>query len=700
MKALNQKKAFLCVAAAMLCFVCAAQKIKVACVGDSVTYGLTIEDRENDSYPAQLQRLLGDGYEVGNFGKSGATLLNKGHRPYNQQDEYKAALEFAADIVVIHLGLNDTDPRNWPSYRDEFVQDYISLIEDFREANSDCKIWICRLSPINNHHPRFKSGTRDWYWQIQPAIETIAEAAGCKLIDLQEGLYPRPDLLPDAIHPTAEGAAIIAKTVFSSLTGNYGGLKMPGIYTDHMVLQRDKPLRIAGTANAGERVTVKFAGQKRTALTGDNGKWEVTLDPLAASFKPAVLKVSANSGKLEFEDVLVGDVWLCSGQSNMQFRLKMSVKEEVEEQLAYAASSPSIRLFNMKGRWPTDDIVWPKNVLDSLNRLEYYSAGPWTLCDERTAAEFSAIGFSFGRMLSDSLKVPIGLINNAVGGAPAEAWIDRKTLEFGLPDILYDWTKNDLIQRWVRERSAKNVSASDKRFQRHPYEPCYLFEAGNLPLDRFPIKGVIWYQGESNAHNVEAHEVLFPLLTESWRAYWQEDLPFYFVQLSSIDRPSWPWFRDSQRRLEENVPNCWMAVSSDLGDSLDVHPRRKQAIGERLARQALNHTYGRDIVSSGPVFKEAEFDGRNVILSFDNAEGLKTSDGGPLITFEVAHYEGLYKPAHAEIVGDKIKVWSDEIDEPRYVRYGWQPFTRANLVNGEGLPASTFRAEIGQEAAE
>ena len=176
----------------------AATPIRVACVGNSVTYGLGIDNREKNSYPAQLQQLLGEEYEVRNFGKSGSTLLKKGHRPYTEQGEYEEALTWKPDQVIIHLGLNDTDPRNWPNYQDDFVSDYLSLIDSFREVNPNVRILICRLTPITPAHPRFKSGTRDWYAQIQKKIETIASISGCQLIDLQKGLYCRPDLLPAA----------------------------------------------------------------------------------------------------------------------------------------------------------------------------------------------------------------------------------------------------------------------------------------------------------------------------------------------------------------------------------------------------------------------------------------------------------------------------------------------------------------------
>lgn len=257
-----------------------AQKIKVACVGNSVTYGYGIKNRETNCYPAQLQRMLGDAYKVENFGHSGATLLNKGYRPYTQQEAYQKALKFAGDYVIIHLGLNDTDPRAWPNYRDDFVRDYLSLIESFRKANPRCKVWVCRMTPISHRHPRFKSGTRDWYWMEQALIEEIARIAGATLVDLQEGLYDRPDLLPDALHPNAEGADILARTVYGALTGDYGGLQLPAIYSDRMVLQRDQPLPISGIANQGEKVTVTLAGQRKETVAGTNGKWTVTLDPL------------------------------------------------------------------------------------------------------------------------------------------------------------------------------------------------------------------------------------------------------------------------------------------------------------------------------------------------------------------------------------------------------------------------------------
>lgn len=672
-------------------------KTRVACVGDSVTFGMKIEDREQNCYPTRLQELLGDNYDVRNFGHSGTTLLNRGHNPYTKVSEYSDAIDFKADIAIIHLGLNDTDPRDWPDFSEDFVSDYLSLIEDFRKANSNCKVYICRMTPIFHTHWRFKAGTREWYRQEQVVIEEIAKIAGTPLIDLQASLYSRPDLLPDALHPNAEGAQIMANLIYSALTGNYGGLQMADIYSDNMVLQCDRPLRISGTADAGEEVTVKLGKQKVSATTAFNGRWEVVLKPLKASFKPLTLEISTKNRKLTYNNVLAGEVWLCSGQSNMAFRVNESVEEEIKAQMEYAANAKAIRLFDMTPICTTDNTEWDAATLEKVNRLEYYKPTQWVECNPENAARFSAVGFAFGRMLADSLDRPIGLVHNAIGGSPTESWIPRHILEAEFVDIMYDVRNNPLIQEWVRGRNALNISKSENKMQRHSYDPCYLFEAGVMPLDKFPIKGVIWYQGESNAHNIEAHERLFTLLVDSWRENWSNSqMPFHFVQLSSINRPSWPRFRDSQRRLAQKIDHCEMAVCSDLGHPWNVHPTHKRDVGERLARQALKYDYGfTKIVSAGPELVSATCDKEGAVsLTFNNANGLKTSDGEALRHFEIAEYDGLYYPAEASIENGKVILKSDKVTKPHFVRYAWQPFTDANLVNGENLPASTFKAEI------
>ncbi len=668
----------------------AKEKIRVACVGNSVTYGYLLPEREKNCYPARLQTMLGDNYDVRNFGHSGATLLNKGHRPYMKLPEFRAAVDYKADIVVIHLGLNDTDPRNWPNYSEEFIPDYRAMIDSFRTANPKAKIWICEMTPIFHGHSRFDSGTREWHEQIQESIVRVAKGAGTGLIDLYTPLHKRPDLFPDALHPNPEGALILAQTVYAALTGNYGGLSLPPVYSDGMVMQREQPFCISGMANAGEKVSVDFLGRKTSVRANERGEWTVAYAAQKAS-GPHVLSVKAKSGEVTVSDIYFGEVWLCSGQSNMEFRLGQI--KTAKEDLA-AATSERIRFYNMPQKASTNAVEWDKETLDLVNALHFVQPSTWEKCTPEAAAKFSAIGYHFGRILADSLDCHIGLICNAVGGSATENWIDRGTLEREISPILRNWRGNDYIQPWVRERANQNTKQATDKLQRHPYEPAYLFESAMLPLEHLPgLRGVIWYQGESNAHNVELHERLFTLLESSWRAFFNDaDLPFYFVQLSSIGtRPSWCHFRDSQRRLAESLPYTWMAVSSDKGDYYDVHPRDKRDIGLRLAFQALKHSYGRSgICSQGPTFRSMTVEGADLRLYFDNAEGLR-GEKGEITGFEVAGEDGIYHPAKAVVSGKTLLVRSTAVAAPRAVRYGWKPFTEANLVNAAGFPCSTFR---------
>ncbi len=670
----------------------ARNKIKVACVGNSVTYGYKLPNRETQAYPVQLQQMLGKDYDVRNFGHSGATLLYKGHNPYVKLPEFKAAINYKADIVVIHLGLNDTDPRNWPHYADEFIPNYRALIDSFRVANPNSKIWICLMTPIFHDHPRFDSGTRLWHSMIQQRIQQIAQTYNVGLIDLYTPLHPYPNLFPDALHPDAEGANILAKTVYSNITGTFGGLTLPATYGSEMVIQRQRPITFHGKANVGEEVNVNFHGLKAQAITNKQGQWSVTF-PAEEAGGPYQLSFKAKSGKQTFNNVYVGEVWLCSGQSNMELVIPRTATAQAD--LAAADTCSRLHLYNMPSIIPTYAIEWDSTRLDSVNHLLYVQAGEWERSNAKAAQKFSSIAFNYGRILADSLGCHVGIISNAVGGSGCENWIDRSTLEEFFPAILRNWKQNDFIMRWMRDRAALNTKRAQSKLQRHPYEPAYLFESAILPLERYNIRGVLWYQGESNAENIEVHERLFPLLEKSWRKYFnQPSLPFYTVQLSSIaTRPSWPHFRDSQRRLADADDYTWMTVCSDLGDSLDVHPRQKWQVAYRLAQSALYHTYHHPTTPSGPCYSHFEAKGANATLYFTNALNMHPAHGSRVIGFEVADEDGIYHSAEAFVNGTTITVHSNEVKNIKAIRYGWQPFTHANLINGTGLPASTFLDE-------
>lgn len=670
-----------------------AEPVKVACVGNSVTFGYKIENRAN-TYPAQLQRLLGDFYRVENFGHSGATLLQKGHNPYRKMPAYEKALTFEPDIVVIHLGLNDTDPRNWPKFRDDFTKDYIELIRSFQEKNPAAKVWICRMTPIFSWHPRFKSSTRMWYDQVQAEIERVAKVTGVPLIDLNTPLYNRPDLFPDALHPTDEGAGIIAKTIYSSITGNYGGLQLPDIFTNNMVMQRNRPVKFWGIADVATEVIVHFAGKTKKTQTGHNGKWTIDFPPMKTG-GPYSATIENEKASIRLTNILVGEVWICSGQSNMAFLLRDAAT--AREDIPRTANS-QLRFFDQKEIAPTAAVEWNDSVLTQVNRLDYYHPATWTLSDSVTASRFSAVAYHFGRMLQEQLGVPVGLIQNAIGGSPTEAWIDRKTMERNplLVDFFSNWNNNDFVDGWVRERGMQNIARAGRNpFQQHPYKPSYLFETAMAPYAGYPIAGAIWYQGESSANNVELHEQLLPTMVESWRNAWGESFPFYYVQLSSMERgrESWGHFRDSQRRLMKRIARTGMAVSSDLGNRTDVHPRQKKEVGERLARWALSDSYGKNIRKSGPLFKEVRFEEEKAVVTFGETKRLRTSDNKSVRDIELAGEDKMFHPATAMIRGNALEVTCDKVPHPAFVRYGWSSYTNGNLVNEAGLPASTFSSE-------
>ena len=694
----------------------ARKVVRVACVGNSITYGTGIANREQDAYPAQLQRMLGKDYVVGNFGKPGATLLRHGHRPYFQQTEFRDAMQFKGDIAVIHLGINDTDPRNWCNFRDEFVGDYVALMDSLRQANPKVRIILSRLTPIRYDHPRFDSGTELWRREISETIDRIAASQGVELIDFYQPLIAHPDWLSDGIHPDSRGAKALAETVYKGITGNYGGLQLSALFSDGMVLQRGG-CYIQGVANAGANVVVSYDGKELGKTVANNrGEWRIWA-VLSQPVERGTLTVAAGREVKRFKDVAVGEVWLCSGQSNMAFKVKQAA---TAQQTLTQCNDNGLRLYNMSPRWETDNVSWDSTALAEVDQLRLFEARPWSVASPESVGDFSAVAYYMGKMLRDSLKVPVGIVCNAVGGTPTEAWVDRPVLEQRFSQIFRNWRGNDFVMDWVRGRAAKNVALRPEA--RHPYHPAYCYEAGMHPLEGYTFKGVAWYQGESNAHNATTYAQLLRLLEESWTQRFTQTAqatarvsegldsltpalrvqqltfarqrPFYLVQLSSIERPSWAWFRETQRSLAQEL-HLPLIVTSDKGLRHDVHPPYKAEVGERLARAVLHNDYGFAQSPLSPEVTAAHRAGSSVWLTLAAPMRLTTSDKLPMRTFEMAGVDERFYPAVAEVTaGGQIVLSSSAVPTPRYVRYGWQPFSEGNVVSSEGLPLSTFRLVV------
>jgi sialate O-acetylesterase len=489
------------------------------------------------------------------------------------------------------------------------------------------------------------------------------------------------------------------------------------VFGSNMVLQRDRPAPIWGAATPGDTLTVTFAGQTHTATADKKGNWRITLTPLKASAKgrPLAVQSTIDNRQSTIEDVLVGDVWLCSGQSNMAFALRSAASAKTE---LPAADHPRIRLLHMIQGTPGGRSVYGPKELARCTPEKYF-AGTWTTCTPETAKNFSAVAYFFGRDLHQATRVPVGLIHNAVGGTPTEAWMSRATLEADpqFRELLEDWPASKQLHPFMSERSSIHLKAWREAATKakaagqpappmpgHPFKPAFLYESGIAPLMPFAIRGVIWYQGESNSTNPQLHERLFPAMIRDWRKGWgQKELPFLFVQLPGMGTSKgyraekWPEFREGQARAL-SLPNTGMAVTIDVGNPTNVHPRDKRTVGRRLALIARAKVYGEKIVCSGPALKSltAAADGRGVTLTFDCiGGGLAVRGGGKLTGFETAGRDGKFTPAEATIQGDTVLVATT--GKPTAIRYAWAPFPDANLINKEGLPAAPFRTNVGKD---
>ena len=488
-------------------------------------------------------------------------------------------------------------------------------------------------------------------------------------------------------------------------------LKLPRVFGDHMVLQADAPIPVWGSAKAGATVTVAFGGERKSVNANDRGDWQTRLESRKTSAKPSTMTIESDSGNIQIKDVLIGEVWICGGQSNMQWPLEQSA--EGANELA-AADHPNLRLLHLEGGALGNSGSYSRQNLSRLTP-ETFCAGKWKVASAESARAFSAVGWYFGRSLMQELKVPVGLICPAVGGTPTEAWIPRETLAAdpklrGM--VAGNWLENERLGEFCRTRGRQNllramqtgeVIPSDELGPNHSFKPGFMWSAGIEPIIPYAIRGAVWYQGESNAETrsrVREHEELFPLLINQWRQQWgQGDFPFLYVQLPALNRSEWPWFRDGQRRTLDHLKNLGMAVTIDGGHPSNVHPREKKAVGERLAKWALGKTYAlkKHAVYSGPLLDIAEREGNSLVVSFNQVGGgLKTSDQKAPRHFHLCGESGVFYPAKAKIIGKStLSISSPKVDEPLHARYAWSPYPEppVNLFNSEGLPASPFSTE-------
>ena len=486
-------------------------------------------------------------------------------------------------------------------------------------------------------------------------------------------------------------------------------VKPHGLFCEHAVLQQEVAIPVWGTADAGEKVTVRLGGDETSATTGADGRWSVKL-PIMKAGGPLTLVIEGNN-RIELKDVWIGEVWICSGQSNMERQLgPRSGQQPLENWESEAASAdyPQIRHFTVTRT--------PAGAVQSDTR------GKWEVCSPETVADFTAVGYYFGRDLHRHLKVPVGLIHTSWGGTPAEAWTSREVLENHFPEIIeghrelleqypanlakYQANEPALLKAW--EEAAAKAAAEGKPAPSKPAPPrdpvagrhnwpSALYQGMLAPLIPYPMRGVIWYQGESNAGRAAQYRSLFPAMIGDWRKRWGHgDFPFPFVQIAPFKNMP-PEIRDAQLHAWKTTPHTAMVVTTDIGDANDIHPTRKEPVGARLALAARALAYGEKIEYSGPVFSGMEVVGSKAVLRFDHLGGGLIAKDGPLRGFEISGDGKSYHPATAEITGDSVTASSPEVGKPAAIRYAWANVPDVNLFNQAGLPATPFRSDSTEQ---
>jgi len=480
-------------------------------------------------------------------------------------------------------------------------------------------------------------------------------------------------------------------------------LTMGSIFSNNMVLQQGKPICIYGKANPKQELVISFAGETKSTMVPSDSNWMVIFKKQPNSSNPKTLQVRCGSLQISFENILIGDIWLCIGQSNMEFPMSRELHYQ-EEKLN--ADLPLIRFYNpvYPGK-NTYNTAFSDSIVNKLNGNPIYE-GQWQISDSFSLKNMSAVAYYFAKSIFTNTGTPIGLINLSIGGAPLETFISKQTLQHSekfANKVAGNWITNESLPIWVRERGGQNVGTvstvkSDENGKNHMYKPSFAYSAGLASLTQFPIKGIICYQGESNAQELDRvyeYAELTNLMVNDFRKKWQDPyLPYYFVQLSSKDTLKyksafWPEFRDQQRLMIKGLKYSGMAVSSDLGFRNDVHPTNKKDIGIRLAKWALLNNYNKPLIPSGPLPIKAKYRKGNIVISFKYpSNGLETSDGLAVRGFSI---DGLNE-VMASINGKTVLISS--MKKPAYVYYAWKPYTEANLVNSEKLPTSTFKIPV------
>lgn len=482
-------------------------------------------------------------------------------------------------------------------------------------------------------------------------------------------------------------------------------VQFDALYGDHMVLQQGQPVPVCGTTDTpGKAISVSF-GDVTVPAQVKGKKWQAVLPAQAVCAEGKTLSAKQGKDTTELTDVVVGEVWIASGQSNMLFRMNQTPTGGAD---VTGIAKPNFRFHHAQPMVHTNNAPYGEADFKRLSSDGMYESQGWSVSGTGDCARMSAVGYWFGSQLAGHLgDTPVGVIHASLGGSEMAAWFPEKLMKKKYPELLgKSWLESKYVSEWVRGRARKNLGA--KPDANHPYAPGYLYDQGIKPWKHFPIAGVIWYQGESDAEipDMKQNGALLRDLITFWRSELtcgaKEKMPFIMVQLPRINdatklRASWPEFRAMQDDVAAALPAVYSVNTIDLGSTnSDVHPPVKKEVGTRLAATAAKKVYGKEVACDGPCLKKAEFSKGGVRVTFDHAEGLTTTNGQSPAHFELAGTDGKFVPAAAEIQGDTVFLTAPGVKAPAQVRYAWAVFVDPNLVNKDGLPARAAEMKVAR----
>ena len=617
---------------------------RIIFLGDSITQ----QGAQGNGYIRQIESVINRTHP-----DYGVTIIGAGISgnkvPDCQKRLERDVINKKPTLVFIYIGINDV--WHWNKDRGTKKEDFDAGLRNMisKISAAGARVILCTPTVIGEKI----DGSNEFDTMLDEYADIsrkVAADTGSEMLDLRKGFMdhlkavnqanqPKGVLTGDTVHLNDAGNAKVAEMMLAAVGVKMPALTKPSVFTSHMVLQRNKPVTLWGRAKSGSNVSVQLGDESSTATASDSGNWQVTLKERAASSAPVTLSVSSGDEKLEISDILIGDVWVGSGQSNMAWALPRTIGGS---EIIAAANHPLIRLYHVprvQAKAPTTDI----NTA-------------WQTCTSENVPQFSAVLYHFGKRLHKDISVPIGLINSSWGGSPIEPWT-------------------------VTEKASGGM-----------------YNAMIAPLSKFPITGCIWYQGESNVirKNGLAYGDKMKDLIEGWRKHWGTDMPFYFIQIApwsgvKYEAGQLPALWEGQAATLR-LPHTGMAVITDLVDNIaDIHPQNKHDVGDRLAVWALAKDYGKDLPYSGPLLKSVAIEGNTARVTFAHASGLKSRDGKPLNEFKVAGADGTFVEATAEIDGETVIVKAEGVT-PVTVQFGWHKLTNPNLVNGAGLPAAPFQS--------